>query len=417
MLIKHYKILLTILVFLSGNFLIRSQTTKIIGKVEDAETKEPLPFVNVYFNKTTIGTMTDFKGTFSIETKKAVDSLTASCVGYEPLTLPIIQGKFQEIIFQLQANRITLKEVVVVPTENPAEVILKKIIKNKAINNYENIDAYQYEAYTKIQINANNISEKIIKNPILKPFNFVFENLDTSTINGKSYLPIFLSEAISDYFYIKSLHKEKEIIKAVKVSGVENKSVSQLLGNMYQKINIYDNYIVIFEKNFVSPIANFGLNFYKYYLVDSAYIDNLWCYKIMFKPKRKQELTFTGNFWVNDTSFAIKQIELRMVNDANINFINDMYISQEFTKINNYYITKKDKFIVDFNVIENTKKTIGFFGQKITSYDKFVFNKILDEEFYSTPTDIDINHSSYDKNDDYWEQARHDSLTKNEKFI
>ncbi len=414
---NYIKGILLYLLILCCNLLANSQTTKIIGKVLDAETNEVIPFVNVFFKNTTIGTTSGFDGSFSLEIKLAGDSLTASCVGYYPQTLPITKGRFQEIVFKLMTDRVTLQEVVVKPGENPAEIILKKIIKNKEKNNYENIDELKFEAYTKIQFDINNISDKFKERRIIKPFSFVFENMDTSVVNGKPYLPVFLSETVSERYFRRTPRSEKEIIKAVKVSGVENKSITQLLGDMYQKVNIYDNFLVVFEKNFVSPISNSGMAFYKYYLIDSAFIDNFWCYNIMFKPRRKQELTFTGNFWVNDTSFAIKSFEIRMEKGANINFINDMVIAHEFEKIKDHWVIKRDKIIIDFNLIENNKNTTGFFGQRTVSYDKYVLNKKYDDAFYSTPTNIAIDESSYYHDENYWQQARHDSLTKDEKFI
>ncbi|MEZ5148743.1 MAG: DUF5686 family protein [Bacteroidales bacterium] len=193
----------------------------------------------------------------------------------------------------------------------------------------------------------------------------MFDYVDTSTVNGKTYLPIFLSESLSDFYFRKDPHAEKEVIKAAKVSGVENESVLQFLGSMFQQYDIYDNYISLFQKNFVSPVANFGLNTYRYYLVDSAFQGNKWCYQIMFKPRRKQELTFTGNFWVNDSTWAIKSFELRIADDANINYINDLVLSQEFDLIDGkYWMISKDGGIGDFNVFENNETILGFFGKK-----------------------------------------------------
>ena len=64
----------------------------------------------------------------------------------------------------------------------------------------------------------------------------------------------------------------------------------------------------------------------------------------MFKPRRKQELTFTGNFWVADTCFAIKKIDMHIAGDANINFVNDMVSQQEFEKVDSsQWMTTKEK--------------------------------------------------------------------------
>ena len=137
------------------------QVTKIMGKVIDAETSEPIPFANVYFKGTTIGATSDFDGNFSIETKSPTDSLTASCMSYNIQSVKIFKYRFQEINFELKSAEFDLPEVVILAGENPAEIILRKIIENKENNNRKEFEAYQYDAYNKIQIDANNINEKL----------------------------------------------------------------------------------------------------------------------------------------------------------------------------------------------------------------------------------------------------------------
>ena len=214
-----------------------------MGKVIDADTKEPIPFTNIYFKGTTIGVTSDFDGNFSIETKSPTDSLTASCMSYSNQSIKIFKNRFQEVNFKLSSVNFDLPEVTILAGENPAEVILRKIIENKENNNRKEFEAYQYEAYNKIQIDANNINEKFQNRKILKPFNFIFDYVDTSTVNGKTYLPIFLTETVSDFFFRKNPKSEKEVIKAAKVSGIENESMLQFLGDMFQRYDFYDNYI------------------------------------------------------------------------------------------------------------------------------------------------------------------------------
>lgn len=136
-----------------------SQVTKIMGKVIDNSTQEPVPFANVYFKGTTIGVTTDFNGEFSIETSQATDTLVASFMGYQPQMRKITKFRFQQVTFTLWPSNIDLPEVVIVAGENPAEIILRKIIQNKDKNRSKEFEAYQYEAYTKIEIDANNITD------------------------------------------------------------------------------------------------------------------------------------------------------------------------------------------------------------------------------------------------------------------
>ena len=394
------------------------QVTKIMGKVIDADTQQPIPFANVFFKGTTVGVTSDFDGNFSIETKTPLDSITVSCMSYTLQSAKVFEGRFQEINFELKSVEFDLPEVTIIAGENPADIILRKIIKHKENNNRKEFEAYQYESYNKIQIDANNLNEKFQNRKILKPFNFIFDYVDTSTVNGKTYLPIFLTETLSDFYFRKNPKSEKEVIKAAKVSGIENESMLQFLGEMFQRYDFYDNYLVFFQKNFISPISNSALNSYKFYLVDSSYISDKWCYKLMFKPRRKQELTFTGHFWVNDTTYAIKSFELRIADDANINYVNDLVIRQEYELLDDkYWMVVKDQTVGDFNVIENSKKTLGFFGTKTTTYRNFVFNQLKDKKFYSQPTNVIISEKAYEQESEFWSTARHEPLTKDEKTI
>ena len=138
----------------------------------------------------------------------------------------------------------------------------------------------------------------------------------------------------------------------------------------------------------------------------------------MFKPRRKQELTFTGHLWVHDTTFSIKSFKIQIADDANINYINDLVLSQEFDLIDGkHWMVIKDKGIGDFNIIENSKKTLGFFGRKTTTYRNFVFNRLMDKKFYSTPTNVIVSEKAYIKDEEFWNENRHDSLTKDERTI
>ena len=89
------------------------QMTKVSGKIIDASTKEPLPFVAVKFVGKNIGAITDYDGHYSIETQWASNKIEASFLGYEKQTKLVVVGKNQVINFSLQNNDINIGEVVV----------------------------------------------------------------------------------------------------------------------------------------------------------------------------------------------------------------------------------------------------------------------------------------------------------------
>lgn len=394
------------------------QLTRIIGHVKDAKTGEAVPFVNIVVKGTVLGTLTDFNGDYSMEFKASSDSLRASLLGYHSRSAKISLNQFQTIDFNLEPQQYNLQEVVVRYTGNPAEKILKKVIARKDSNTLNSFSTYQYNAYTKIELDANNISEKLKKRKILKPFDFVWNYVDTSTMNGKSFLPVFITETMSEVYYRKLPKARKEVIKASRISGLENESVSQFLGNLSQEVDVYKDFVVIFERNFVSPVSSSGPDVYKYYLVDSSYIGRHWCYHIMFKPRRKQELTFMGNIWIADTSYAVKKVEMKIDDDANLNLVNDLAIAQEYELSGGgRWLLTKDKFSVDFNLYDNARKIVGFFAHRTTFYSEFKFDLPEHVRYFSAPSNVIIEENSNKKEESWWTLNRPEKLNRREEGI
>jgi hypothetical protein len=394
---------------------ITAQITKIRGSVKDSITKEPLPFVNISFKNSSIGTVTNTDGEFFFETRTPTDSIIISFVGYQSQKRSIQKNKYQEFKILLNPQSVYLDEIVVLPTENPAHVILRKIIDNKKNNNPNKFDSYTYELYNKVEIDINNVDDDLKKNRFLRDFQFIFDYVDTNAITGKTYLPIFITESFSKYYYNRLPRIEREIITATQISGVEDESLSQFTGKMYQKINIYENFETVFEPGFVSPIADFGLLYYKYYLLDSAFIDNQWCYQISFVPKRTMERVFRGDFWVHDTTFAIKKIQMRMAKDVNINYINDFVAEYEFKQLDDsvWFLSNENLFF-DFNI---TNKSTGFFGRKTTHYMNISYNKELPSEITLLNDNVIVNENALIKDLNFWEENRPYDLTPREKDI
>lgn len=391
-----------------------TQKTIVHGIVTDAETGEPLPFVRVFFNNTKISTTTDLEGKYRLASYYATDSVGADFVGYKRQLFKIKKDKEQEVNFELEASVAGLKEVKVqAPKEDPAIAMWKKIIRNKDANNREKLESYEYEVYNKIEFDLNNITDEFTERKVFKHFNFIFENIDSS--ETKPYLPMFLSESLSRFYYRKKPKSEKEYVKATKVSGVENESISQFLGDMYQNVNIYDNHIPVFGKTFISPLSTLGRVYYNFYLQDSSLIDDDWCYNILFTPKRKQEPTFTGDFWVNDTTWAIKEVDATIADDANINFVNELRVRQEYDQVQKeVWMLTKDNLLIDFYI---SNKAMGFYGRKTTTYRDFLINQPKEDEFYSGANNIVVADNVNKKSDEFWEDVRHEPLDKNESSI
>jgi hypothetical protein len=400
--------------FLYFSFLAKSQFI-IKGKAFDSQSKEALPFVSILIKGTNIGTQTDFDGNFVIKTSKLNDSIIALYVGFKKLTRAIQKGENEQLInFPLEAEDMTLEEVQVIAGENPAHRIIRNSVSKKDVNNRNGYLAYEYETYNKLEFDLNKIPKEMRHKKVFKPISFVFDNVDSAYSGEKPSLPFFIIESLSQLYFKSNPKRKKEIVIASKITGLENASVSQVLGDMYQNVNIYDNNIIIFSKQIPSPLSNNALFYYKYYLQDSSFEGNQYIYHLTFKPKRVQELSFTGHIWIADTTWGVKRLEMTLPKDANLNFINGANIVQEYNYIQNSWMLQKDRLVIDF---APTKKSIGFYGRKTTSYRKIQINQPKDEKFYEFSDNIVVNDDANKKSDMFWSENRHDSLTLREKKV
>jgi hypothetical protein len=404
-----------LLILLLFPLLTFAQQTKVTGKVTDELTNEPIPFATIVFKNTTIGANTDFDGKYTLVTETPGDSIICTLVGYTTVKMRVKKGQEQVINIVMKVAKTEMQEVVVKAGENPANIILKKVIKHKDINDPNKLETYQYEVYNKLEFDMTNISDKMKKNKLLKPFAFVWDNIDSSESNSKPFLPFFISETLSDIYFRTSPQGKREVIKASKISGLENASVTQFLGDMYQRISVYQNFIDLFGKGFISPISDIGTVYYKYYLVDSTFINDQWCYKLKFKPRRPQELTFTGDFWVHDTTWAIRKISMRIADDANINWVEDMAVVQEYSYVDGkQWMLSKDMLVLDFAARE---EGMSFIGRKTTSYKNIKINQPIADAIFKGTENIVVEDQALQRSADFWDESRHDSLAERELKI
>ena len=399
---------------------LRAQTIAISGKISDARTGEPVSFASLHLQHTTEGTVTDVNGNYKITTERRSDTLICSAVGYRTQTRFIFDAPQQVIDFEMNRVNLELKAVTISAGEDPAKVMFKRILVHKEYNNREKLKSYQYQVYNKVELDINNLGKHIDREKIFKPFKFIFDNVD-STTESRPFLPFFLSETISQYSYRKAPHGDKELIQASKLSGlhsgIENKSFTQFLGTTFDNINVYDNYLELFDRYFVSPVSGQGLFFYKYKIQDTAVIDGHRCFRMSFEPRRPGEATFFGDFWVVDTSFAIKRISMEVSKGANINFVKKITLYQEYVPLGDtVWMLKKDKFVVDFAPTQ-VKTMLGLIARKTTTYTNFVVNNPMIDTCFKEKEELQVADNVLNHNDNYWNNVRTDSLSRSEKTI
>jgi hypothetical protein len=394
--------------------------TKVSGVVVDKSNK-PVPFANIAFKNSNEGVVSNEDGIFYLESPKTYQTIVITSVGFSDREITLEKSVNYNLKIQLKEIE-SLNEVVVYrgktsKKNNPALDILKKIWERRRKNGLHLFAQYQMEKYEKIEFDLNTIDTAYMKKKLFKGMEFIFDQVDTSKVTGKTYLPIFINEALSDVYGDNKLKKVKEKTKANKTSGFNgNQQILSFVNDLYSDFDVYDNHITFFDKSFTSPLSTTGIDVYNYVLRDSSYVDNKWCYNIVFYPRRKNELTFKGDFWVSDTTFAIKNINMAATKSANINWVKDIYIEQEFEVMNDsVFLLTKDYMMTDF-ALNKKEKSKGVYGKRTTFYRDHKFNNEKPEKFYKDEVNY-LDKEIYNKSEEYWEENRFENLTKDEKGV
>ncbi len=419
-LLIHKRLSFLFLLLFSG-ILSYGQQSEVSGVITDKQSDEPIPFASVLFKKNGRGTLTDSAGRFSLSKADiaANDSLIINSLGYRSVAF-VFSSLKDSVSLSVQLAILPVgNEAVVKSKYNRALWFWHKVIAHKDQNDIRRFDNYSYEVYNKLELDLNKVDKDKLENtPLVKKFSFILKYVD-STSEESPYLPVYLTESLSDYYKQSKPYKTREVIKATEAYGLENASLLKNLGNTYQNVDVYDNSIPVFDKYFTSPFSNNADAFYNFKLKDTQYLNNRRLVHFFFSPKHPGATFFTGDCWVNDTSFAIQKITMRPSADANINYVTDLTLIQEYRLIkDSIWFLYKDKFVVDLALVGKNK--LNFKGRKTTTYrdvvidDTSVTNQIAKNK---VTEDIELLPNVQNKPDSFWLQNRHEPLNSNEKTV
>lgn len=432
MLTKAYKYTL-IIPFLLFVFSVSAQEmTKVKGKVIDAQTEEPIPFAAVTFKAKNIGSTTDFSGNFSLETLFASNTIVVSSLGYKTKEIPIkLNSNNHGLVIRLEPDKIELGEVKIVSSRkkakyknkgNPAVLLIREVIKHRDSNRISNLNSYSIDRYRKIGFDINNITDKFKKNPVFNNLQDIFDYVDTSKINGKPFLPMYINESISRIYQQKHPSKYKEVVLAEHSVGfeeiIDGEGIASMMGMIYKEIDIYDGSISFLSKDFVSPIANIAPSVYRYYILDTVMIDEINTVELGFIPRNDAANAFKGKIWVClDSTYAVKKVELDKMDKMNLNWVNTFHIELNFSKFEGIgmFLTESHS-VIDFNLAASAVGA-GIYG-KNSYYYKNLQNNVEMPDSLSKLADDKVKAIGYDTKDStYWSNERYAELTTSEDQI
>ena len=402
--------------------------TKVSGKVYEDETGEALAFVNVIFKGTSVGTSTDLDGYFEIESRFVSDSLCANFLGFAEECIPITkETTTKDLNIRLKKKDLRLKNVVIVAQKgryskknNPAVELMRKVIANKKENRLEGQEYYSFDQHEKIQLDLNNITEEFKDRRIFNSFDILWKYLDTSTVNGKVFLPVFLREVKSKVYYRQKPESRKEYQNAIKLTKfdeqMDDKSINDVIEFLYKDIDIYDNTIPLLDHSFISPISPLAINFYRFYILDTIDVNGMSSIRLGFIPKNKSNFGFTGDLYVsNDERHTVTRADFGIIGDIHLNFINDIKVRQDFEPLDDgAFVLTEDEVVIDYSIAKNG---VGFYGTRTLGYENFNFEPAPDPGVYDHIEKIIIEEGALNYTEDWWDGNRIVPLTQTQEDL
>lgn len=422
---KIYQVVSTILLL---GCCISVSAQNIQGVVTDSLTNEPIPYLSVFYEGKGVGSITDNDGNYKVETRKGWNKLTFSAVGYVTKVVNIIPGVTKNLNVRMRPDDIMLDEVVVKPKRekysrknNPAVELMKKVIAHKKNNKLSENDYYQYNKYQKITMSLNDVTPEMLEKGMYKKMPFLKDQIELCEETNKFILPISVDETASQKIYRKHPKSEKTIIKGMSSTGVNElfatgDMLSTVLKDVFTDVNIYDNDIRLLQYPFISPISSSdAISFYKFYIMDTTFVDKDKCFHLTFVPNNSQDFGFTGHLYVlADSSYTVKKCTMNLPKKSGVNFVDNMDIIQEFEQLpNGEWVLKTDDMIVEMTLMKIMQ---GFQIRRTTRYSDYAFDELPQQLFKRKGAEIKEADAMM-RGDDFWNQYRPVPLTQTESSM
>ena len=396
---------------------------QITGEIYD-EDGYPIPLASAIYRGHHVAEASDMDGKFTIARHNGWE-LTFSSVGFMPQTITVGPNTPSHLKIVLKEDSRSLKEVVVKQKRerysrknNPAVELMKRVIAAKQRTNLENHEYYQYNKYQKITLSLNDIKPEDLETGKYKNKSYVKDQVETSSYNNKLILPVSIDETVTQHIYRKSPKEEKDIIKGQRSEGVNNvlqtgDILNTLLKEVFTDIDIYDDHVRLMQYQFVSPIGETAISFYRYYIQDTVYVDRELCYHLEFIPNNQQDFGFRGELFVlADSTLHVKKCSFTLPKRTDVNFVQDMKITQEYTKLNNNeWVLTTDDLVAELKMFG-----ADILVTKTTRLNEYAFDDLPNKLFKGrakTKHEAD----AMIRDDVFWNQYRVVGLTKGESSM
>lgn len=396
-------------------------STRVRGMVKDAQTGEPIPFVGVFFDGTTIGISTDLNGQYSLETRAPeAKVLTAQILGYESQSFAVQPGSFTEVNFILRQDPHQINASFVKPDNRYINSILRKINDNLAVHDPDNAPDWSSRLYSKIEIDVTNMENIMDIGFVDRHIGFMKNYSDTSAITGKSFIPALISESISDMYHSQDPSFQREVMRYSHMSGFKEDNVlRQYTGANLLRANFYKSSVSVLNVNIPNPVVSSSHVFYNYYLVDSLQVDGRKTYVLRFHPKKLvTSPTFDGEMHIDAQDYGIRSVHVALSKDSNVNWIRHINVDIENRRTpEGRWFFDDERLFIDFSIsTSDSSRILSFLGRRQLSFQEPVYAPVQDPDAL-TAKDIVVERNVQQGDRELWAQMRPIPLEAREQGI
>ena len=394
-----------------------NQRTGISGVVVDGDTGETLPFVQIYFLKSTtnkgvvpseIGVTSDLDGNFSISNTSGYTTLNFQMVGYKTEMLTLRKGQERKNVkIKLTPDVYSLQDFVVTPKNrkrdyrrkgNPAVELIKNVIANKDKHCVQTADQYTANSYARMSFALDNIKVNWQK-PFWKDFAFVQKYIDTTGVYPN--VTVSIREHLNTEYYQRKPHREKKVLDKKRIFGIESvigsESFQKNINAIFKDVDINDNSMNLLFNRFVSPLSStLAVTFYQYYIMDTIMVDGYPCIDLAFVPVNSESYGFTGHLYiVNDSTYRLKKYAINVPPDINLNFVSNFSIEHSYKQLENgLWAPDRTSTYAKFYIF-NRKR--GMLARQTKIYTGWDLETPIDKETFSmfnTDSEAEVNDST-----------------------
>lgn len=346
-----YKVLLFVAMLMGPVVaMAQSPTTAVQGRVRDAETNEPVPFVQIVFDGTTIGTETDMDGKFSLSNDQGYTAVSFRMMGYEPQKMKLTRGKTKKRVTvkmvpksrKLGAVEITAKKgkSKYSRKNNPAVELVKKVIDRKEQNRLQAVDRYHRHVYERLSMSLDDFNPDFEGSRLWRKLDFLEKYIDETEFDATPILVVSMRELLAEESFRHKPKLNRRLITGKRMEGLDevldDEGMDANIQAMFTPVDIYDGDIELMLNHFTSPLSPLlAVTFYKFYITDTTVVEGQKCVELSFVPANQQSYGFTGRMYVSldpDSSFALTKYVMTVSPHVNLNFVRDLSIVQSFQK-------------------------------------------------------------------------------------